>query len=119
MKSVKPLRATSSSAILAVAAALLFTWPVRSAQPLTASTCDVEDVGEVVARYLATRDEYVNAFRNLVAEETKTIEVFHASGEVEKRREIVSDLVVYSAARGGREVATEYRDVRSVDGRAV
>jgi len=104
--------------VLALAAALLFASPCRSAQPPAAS-CAVDDVGEVVMRYLAARDEYVNAFRNLVAEETKTIEVFRASGEVEKRREIVSDLLVYSVARDGRDVATEYRDVRSVDGQAI
>ena len=36
-------------------------------------------------------------FRNLTAEETKVIEVFRATGEVEKRQEVVSDLLVYQS----------------------
>ena len=58
------------------------------------------------------------AFRNLVAEETKTIEVFDASGKVEKRRQIVSDLLAYRSPRDGR-ATTEYRDVRVVDGKVI
>ena len=40
-------------------------------------------------RSRAASEEYMKAFRNLTAEETKIIEVFRASGEIEKRREIV------------------------------
>jgi hypothetical protein len=48
------------------------------------------------------------------------IEVFRAPGELEKRREIVSDLLVHHAqsSRDGKAVATEYRDVRLVNGKA-
>ncbi len=72
-------------------------------------------------RSRAASEEYMKAFRNLTAEETKIIEVFRASGEIEKRREIVSDLLVYQSQspRDGKTVATEYRDVRQVNGKAV
>lgn len=62
--------------------------------------------------------EYETAFRNLMAEETKLVEVFDDSGRLEKRREIVSDLVLYQPTRDDKQKA-EYRDVRTVDGKAV
>lgn len=78
-----------------------------------------DDVAQLIVRFRAKADEWRLTFRNLVAEETKTIELFRASGSVEKRRQIVSDLVVYHSSRHGKEATTEYRDVRSVDGKAV
>jgi hypothetical protein len=80
---------------------------------------DGVDVDQLVTRFLATAEEYEKTFRNLVAEETKIIEVYQASGKVEKRRHIVSDLLVYHASRDGSDATVEYRDVRSVDGKAV
>ncbi|MEO7192111.1 MAG: hypothetical protein ABI051_13750 [Vicinamibacterales bacterium] len=77
------------------------------------------DLDRFVTRFLATTEEYQKAFRNLVAEETLTIEVYRASGELEKRRQIVSDLLVYHSSRDGSDATTECRDVRSVDGKAV
>lgn len=77
------------------------------------------DVDRLVRRFLAASDEYEQTFRNLTAEEAKTIEVYHESGELDKRRQIISDLVVYHSRRDGGAATTEYRDVRSVDGRVV
>ncbi|MFM5986489.1 MAG: hypothetical protein ACKO9I_14380 [Sphaerospermopsis kisseleviana] len=77
------------------------------------------DVDQSVTRFLATREDYEKTFRNLVAEETKIIEVYQASGKVEKRRQIVSDLLVYHSSRDGSDATVEYRDVRSMDGKAV
>ena len=45
---------------------------------------DTIDVERLVTRFLATTDEYEKAFQNLVAEETKTIEVFDNAGKMEK-----------------------------------
>jgi hypothetical protein len=77
------------------------------------------DIEPLVARFHARADDYAIAFRNLVAEETKLTEVYRASGEVEKRRHLVSDLVVYHSSRDGRDATTEYRDVLAVDGKVV
>ena len=79
------------------------------------------DLDELAARSLTAVEEYMKAFRSLTAEETKVIEVFKPTGEIEKRREIVSDLLVYQsqASRDGRPVVAEYRDVRLVNGKAV
>lgn len=77
------------------------------------------DVDQLITQFIANAEEYERTFRNLTATETKTIEVYKDSGAVEKRRQIVSDLVVYRASRNGADAVTEYRDVQSVDGRAI
>ena len=77
------------------------------------------DVDGLVTRFLATAAQYEETFQNLTAEETKNIEMFKASGEVDKRREIVSDLVVYRSSHQGTNATAEYRDVRLVDGKAI
>ena len=76
------------------------------------------DLEQVLVRFFAAAEEYERTFRDLVAEETKIVEVYGASGTVEKRREIVSDLLVYRSPRADSATA-EYRDVKSVDGRPV
>ena len=91
----------------------------QTAVPESAVVQDAIELDHLMTRFFASTDEYEKTFRNLVAEETKTIEVYGASGEVEKRRQIVSDLLVYYSSRDGREATTEYRDARSVDGKAV
>jgi len=77
------------------------------------------DLNRMLARFFETADEYEKAFRNLTAEETKKIEVFKKSGAIDKQRQIVSDLIVYRSARDASGVTIEYRDVQSVDGKAV
>ena len=84
------------------------------------------DVDALVTRFVTAADEYHKVFLNLTAVETRLIEIFDQSGGVDKRREIISDLVVYQPPRdpGDPEVlpwqaTTEYRDVRSVDGKAI
>jgi hypothetical protein len=79
---------------------------------------DTVDVERLVTRFLATTEEYEKTFQNLVAEETKTIEVFNRAGKMEKRRLIVSDLLVYRSP-GDARATTEYRDVKTVDGKAI
>jgi hypothetical protein len=76
------------------------------------------DLYQLVSQFLGSAEEYERTFRDLVAEETKVIELYRASGMIEKRREIVSDLLVYRSPRGD-GATTEYRDVKSVDGRPV
>lgn len=85
---------------------------------LSGAAQNTVDVERLVTRYLATTDEYEKTFQNLVAEETKNIEVFDDSGGVDKRRQIVSDLLVYRSPGDGR-ATTEYRDVKVVDGKAI
>jgi hypothetical protein len=77
------------------------------------------DIDALVTRYIASAEEYQKAFQNLTAEETKTLELYRPSGELDKRREIISDLVVYRASRDGKDLVTEYHDVQAVDGKPV
>lgn len=62
----------------------------------------------------ARASEYFSFFKDLTAEELKTVEVFREGGEVSKRRIIVSDLIVYKSLLDNGSIA-EYRDVKSVD----
>ncbi len=75
-------------------------------------------LNELLTLAAARTLEYNSAFKNLTAEETQVVEVFNASGRLERRRQIVSDLIVYQSQLGEAS-ATEYRNVRAVDGRAV
>lgn len=75
------------------------------------------DIDALVTRFVKTSGDYQKAFLNLVAEETKVAENFDQSGGLVKRREIVSDLVVYRS-HDSKDTA-EYRDVLSVDGKPV
>jgi hypothetical protein len=101
-------------AALACAALALAPWPAGPRGQAGAAPADVETL---IARSNATAAEYMQVFRGLTAEETKVIEVVDERGQVEKRREIVSDLLVYQTARGSE--VTEFRDVRTVDGKPV
>ena len=74
------------------------------------------DIDALVTRYHKGRG-VPKAFLNLTAEETRVVETFDQSGRLDKRREIVSDLVVYQARNSAD--ATEYRDVGSVDGKPI
>jgi hypothetical protein len=64
------------------------------------------------------RAEYIQSFRNLIAEEAKTIETFDENGQLERRRVVVSDLIVYEARQKVGELR-EYRNVRTVDGKEI
>jgi hypothetical protein len=63
--------------------------------------------------YLRTT-EYADSFRDLTAEEKQSVELYNPLGILVKRREILSDFVVYQS-RFNKEVAAEYRNVREVD----
>ena len=91
-------------------------------QPAGLSSCagqSGDDVDQLLADLAANAEEYTRVYRDLTAEETKTTELYRASGEVEGRRQVVSDLLLYRASRDGKDAVTEYRDVRSVDGKAI
>ena len=73
-------------------------------------------VQELIKKYLARAEEYSATFKNLSAEETKYIENYEADGTLKNYRTIVSELLVYQAAKA--EIApSEYRSVFSVDGK--
>jgi hypothetical protein len=61
---------------------------------------------------------YPTVFKDLAAEETKTVEIYEKPGALSGKRRIVSDFIVYQSQRDP-AVMTEYRNVREVDGGAV
>ena len=79
----------------------------------TAPSIDV-----IIRRATEQRLRYVDTFKNLLTQETKTIEVFDRRGRTKKKRVIKSNFIVYPLTRNN-DRATEYRSVYSVDGKAV
>jgi hypothetical protein len=61
---------------------------------------------------------FPTVFKDLAAEETKTVEIYEKPGALSGKRRIVSDLIVYQSQHDP-AVMTEYRNVREVDGVAV
>lgn len=71
-----------------------------------------------LARHLAEAAKYEETFKNLMAEETKLMEVFDAAGQLRQKRTVIADLLVYQSIRDDNLIA-EYRNVRSVDGEPI
>ncbi len=88
--------------------------PVAIAQQPSPTLAEVR-LATFVDAASARASEYFKFFRDLTAEETKTVEQFRENGEVSKRRLIVSDLIVYRSLLDNGSIS-EYRDVKSVDG---
>jgi hypothetical protein len=62
--------------------------------------------------------EYTNVFKDLMAEERQTVELYDANGQLMRQRRILSDFVVYQSQLKS-TMMVEYRHVREVDGVAV
>ena len=61
---------------------------------------------------------YREAFKNLLSEETKTFEIFARDGEVKKRTVVESNFMIFQSLKD-ETVSSEYRGVVKVDGKAV
>lgn len=85
----------------------------QTSQPVVSA-----NVSEIIARASAEKHRYLDEFRNLLAKETKTFRQFDKDGKVKKERKIVSNFLVYDLSKNKDEV-TEFRNVLSVDGKAV
>jgi hypothetical protein len=72
---------------------------------------------DLIKRAVLRRGEYMQGFKDLTAEETQKVEEYEDEG-VKRRREVVSDLIIYQSQLDSSFMA-EYRNVRAVDGRAV
>ncbi len=68
-----------------------------------------------LARHQVEATKYEDTFKNLMAEETKLMEVFDLNGQLRQKRTVIADLLVYQSARDDNLIA-EYRNVRNVDG---
>jgi hypothetical protein len=62
--------------------------------------------------------EYTTGFKDLTAEEEQKVEEYDSQGMLEKQRRIESDLFIYQSQLDASQMV-EYRDVKSVDGKAI
>src|SRR5687767_1726536 len=97
--------------ILIIIAIFLAAASSTSAQPTLALTAD-----EIVRRSAEQRSLYVETFKNLLSQETKTFEVYDRDGNVKKRRVVRSTFIVYQLSKDPDKI-TEYRGVVAVDGK--
>lgn len=93
--------------------AILLAWLAAFAQaPIPA------DLDALVRQADLRRREFSDAFKSLIAVETRLTELFDKDGRVTKQRRVISDFLVYSSPL--REGAiSEYRVPRAVDGAPV
>ncbi len=99
------------------AAALL---PLAAQEPSTRPRFTTAELKAFLNKASERSDEYNKTFKDLTAEETRTTEIFDKDGLLEKRRTIVSDLIIYQpASHTENGSVTEYRHVREVDGKIV
>jgi hypothetical protein len=87
-----------------------------SQQP-TPAVPDAAQTAELIRKAGLRRAEYKEMFKDLTAEETQRVEEYGDKG-LKRRREIVSDLIIYQSQLDNSFMA-EYRNVRAVDGKAV
>lgn len=61
---------------------------------------------------------YVETFKNLLADETKSFELYGKNGEVKKKRVVVSSFLVFPLMKAEGQ-SVEFRNVTSVDGKKI
>lgn len=61
---------------------------------------------------------YRETFKDLLANEDKTFEIYDKKGEVKKRRTVTSNFIVYQLQKSAGRIA-EYRNVLAVDGKTL
>lgn len=101
---------------LLVALSFLVPGPSFGRQPAPQSSGEAAPA-ELIDRAAARTREYREGFKDLTAEETQRIEEYDDKG-VKRRREVVSDLIIYQSQLDA-SAAAEYRNVRAVDGKPV
>ncbi|MBO0857917.1 MAG: hypothetical protein J2P21_05575 [Chloracidobacterium sp.] len=97
-----------------------------SPQARAAQTTDKNDEAlkarESLNRFLGVArkraEEYNKLFRDLAAEEKRTSVLFKKSGEESERRQVICEFVVYQS-RINSDLAFEYRNAKSIDGKRV
>jgi hypothetical protein len=104
--------------ILRLLVALSFLAPGSSFGRQTAPpSSDAAATAELISRAGVRTREYKERFKDLTTEETQRVEEFGSEG-LKRRREVVSDLIIYQSQLDGSSMF-EYRNVRLVDGKEV
>ncbi len=63
-------------------------------------------------------ENYREEFKNLLAQETKTFEIFDKNGNLKKSSVVESNFIIFQSAKN-QKVASEYRDVYKVDSKVI
>jgi len=71
---------------------------------------------DLVSKAAVRSQVYLETFKNLLSQETKSFEIYDKKGEVKKQRKIESTFLVYQLTKGDGQVA-EFRNVVAVDGK--
>lgn len=89
--------------------------PVAMTYPTPTPTPTNDQVLDAVE---AQTKNYVETFKNLIAEETKTFELYGKNDEVKKRRVVTSSFIVFPLIKAEGQVV-EFRNVTTVDGKKI
>lgn len=73
---------------------------------------------EMINRARVRTGVYLETFKNLLSEETKTFEIFEKNGKIKKRKVVDSTFLVYQLTKDAGRVA-EFRNVTAVDGKKI
>lgn len=84
---------------------------------LTAAAQSTDGMGpdDIVDKAAERSRAYLETFKNLLSEESKTFEIYQKNGEIKKRRKVESTFLVYQLTKGG--LVAEFRNVIVVDGK--
>jgi hypothetical protein len=115
---VAPTHKMSKRVLCSLAFLVLTSASISFAQQAPQPAPDQPELNELINRAAIRVTEYKTKFKDLTAEEEQTIEEFDAQGKLEKQRRVASDLFIYQSQLDPTEMF-EYRDVKSVDGKAV
>jgi hypothetical protein len=104
--------------VYSLALLCLFSVAPATAQQPAQPEVESAELKELIRRAGISVSEYKTRFKDLTAEEEQKVEEYDAQGKLEKQRRIESDLFIYQSQLDALEMV-EYRDVKSVDGKAI
>lgn len=84
----------------------------------TANLTSAQDLNEILQKANLQAQEYTEEFKNLLADETKTFEIYDKNGKLKKSSVIESSFIILQSEKSGNTPA-EYRSVTKVDGKSV
>jgi hypothetical protein len=93
--------------------------PIPMATPVPTPTPTPTPTKEqIIDAVDAQAKTYVETFKNLLADETKTFEMYGKNAEVKKRRVVTSSFIVFPLMKSEGQ-SVEFRNVTSVDGKKI
>ena len=76
------------------------------------------DLDTILKNADAQTQNYREEFKNLLADETKTFEIYDKNGDLKKSSVVKSNFIIFQSAKD-QSITSEYRDVYNVDGKAI